>query len=493
MRKTVSVLVTALIILSSAQVFAVTTRTENGMKYQLLSSGMVEITGYNGAQGKKPVIPETINGVKVVSIGAYAFSPKKGNKKIVSIKIPKTVKVIKHDAFKKSSLKSVRIPDSVKKICARAFAAVKIKKISIPSSVKKVGAGVFEKCKNLKKVVIKKGLENIGGSMFFNCKKLKKLIIPNSVKEIGKSAFKNCGLKKIKISKNVKSIHKEAFVSDSENRKLEIIKVNKKNKYFSSRDGVLFNKDKTELIAYPANKGGGPNRGKYYKKLPELTPEQEQARDYIIPKSVKKINKYAFTGTNIYSVVIPGSVGKIGKEVFAGCWDLSEVEIEDGVTSIEKKAFNECYDLVTVSLPKTLKTIEEKAFLYSGVETIHLPQGLKIVKKEAFLGCAFTSIAIPKSVEEIGNKAFGFETGEDGKPGRTNKEFIVKGYKDTKAEQYAKKYNFEFDQLINLPRDKESNFPVWVIITTGALFLGAAAVLLVKVYKRNKRIRRQRK
>lgn len=490
MKKVITLLISVLILISSLQLGALTAGAVGGFEYRFIGKEKAEITGYNGAQGKKPTIPKKIKGKKVVSIGAFAFSPKKGNKKIVSVKIPKTVKIIKHDAFKNSPIKSVKIPKSVKKICARAFESSKLKKITIPSSVIKVGEGVFRKCKKLKKVVIGSGLKRIGNSMFSKCSKLKKIKIPKSVKEIGEYAFKNCGIKKIKISKNIKKIGKEAFLCDSYNQKLEEFDVDKGNKKYSSQDGVLFNKDKTKLIAYPANRGGGPNRSKYYQLPPILTPEQEEARAYIIPDGVEKIEKNAFKGTNILTVEIPGSIEKINKGAFAGAKDLTEAAIGEGVVSIDKKAFYECYDLAKVMLPKTIERIEEKAFLYSGVDTIHFPQDLKYIGKEAFLGTALSSIAIPRNIEKIGNKAFGFDPGKDGKPGRTNKKFTVKGYKETKAEDYALKYNFTFKQLINLPRDDESNFPVWVVITASALFLTAAVILIIRIRKRNRRIKK---
>lgn len=469
-------------ILLSLNISASAASAESSMKYKTLPDGTLEITGYNGAQGKKPVIPSEINGRKVTSIGKYAFM-----RKIVSVKIPSTVKVIKNEAFSTESLKSVRIPSSVKKIYSGAFASTKITKIAIPSSVKKVGRGVFEDCKKLKKVVIKNGLKKISGRMFASCKKLEKIVIPRSVKVIGEEAFEDCGLKVIKIGKGVKRIGKGAFSSYEGKPRLERFKVDKNNRYFSSAGGVLFNKDKTELIAYPVNRGGGKNRSDSFKKVPKLTDEQKSKRAYTIPKSVKKLRKGAFTGSNVQKIVITGEIKQVSAEAFSSCEDLSEVTMEDGVESVGKNAFYDCFSLNTVNLPETLKTIEEGAFIYSGVEKINLPEGLETIEKEAFLGCNFSEITIPKTVEAIGISALGFEVGDCGVADAPEKDFVIKGYKDTEAQRYAKNYGFEFKQLMGLPEVGEHDFPIWIVISACALFAGALAVVIVKLIGRKRK------
>ncbi len=89
------------------------------------------------------------------------------------------------------------------------------------------------------------------------------------------------------------------------------IKVDNGNINYSSRNGVLFNKDKTELIQYPIGKTD---------------------TKYVIPTSVKIIKQYAFyKSKNLLSVTIPNSIKNIREGAFSGCSALNSIlsKIED--------------------------------------------------------------------------------------------------------------------------------------------------------------------
>jgi len=120
------------------------------------------------------------------------------------------------------------------------------------------------------------------------------------------------------------------------------------NPVYASHNGVLFNKDKTELLLCP--------RGK---------------RDYVVPDSVVKIGCGAFEGCSyLGSVTIPNSVTVIGEGAFYGCMDLSSIVIPDSVTEIGDYAFGSCYNLSAVTLPKSVVKMGNNVF--SGC--ISLPQ-----------------------------------------------------------------------------------------------------------------------
>ena len=106
--------------------------------------------------------------------------------------------------------------------------------------------------KIIEKVIINNGIINIGNFAFLECDYLKSIEIPNSIISIGHYAFYECSsLENIFIPNNTKSIGKMAFI---ECMSLTNIDVEENNNYYASVEGVLYNKEKTNLICYPVDK-----------------------------------------------------------------------------------------------------------------------------------------------------------------------------------------------------------------------------------------------
>ncbi|MBR3703874.1 MAG: leucine-rich repeat protein [Oscillospiraceae bacterium] len=153
------------------------------------------------------------------------------------------------------------------------------------------------------KVVIESGATSIGNYAFAGCSALAGITIPGSVTSIGRQAFAGCGsLTRVQVSANVMNIGQCAFGGCS---KLAEIVVDSGNQYYSSLNGVLFNKDQTTLIACPAGR---------------------TQTEYAIPDGVTVIGKNAFEGCgSLANVTIPGSVTHIGSSAFSGCTRLATV------------------------------------------------------------------------------------------------------------------------------------------------------------------------
>ena len=166
----------------------------------------------------------------------------------------------------------------------------------------------------------------IKSSAFNGCANLTSIIIPDSVTSIGDFAFENCsGLTSITIPDSVTSIGDHAFYNCSS---LTNITVSENNKYFSSLNGVLFNKDKTELITYPNG---------------------NERTEYTIPDSVTSIIEGAFAYcSNLITVKIPDSVTDITDKTFYVCSSLTSVIIPDSVTHIGYNAFKYCKNLTSI-------------------------------------------------------------------------------------------------------------------------------------------------
>ena len=229
-------------------------------------------------------------------------------------------------AFKGSLVEEIYIGEKLEYIPAEAFTYCPIRNLDIPDNIKRIDRSAFSGCTLLENINLGNGVTEIGDYVFESCRGLTSVTIPDSVTTIGDNAFRECtGLTNVTIPDSVEFLGSGVF---SRCTSLTSITVDKNNENYSSRDGVLFNKDQTTLIQYPAG---------------------NQRDTYIIPDSVKSIGEYAFSGcTGLTSITIPDSVTSIGIDAFDGCTGLTSITIPDSVTNIGGAAFYGCKGLTDV-------------------------------------------------------------------------------------------------------------------------------------------------
>ena len=279
--------------------------------------------------------------------------------------------------------------------------------VVIPDGIKTICNDAFKYCKKLKSVVMPDSITRIGKYAFMFCTSLERINISNGITEISKDVFGELkNLKTLIIGAGVKSIDL-SVLGDSE--ELLNIEVDKDNQYFSSRDGVLYDKSLTTLIMVFS-------RSRETVIIPngvETIAENaflgcENLNSITIPGSVKSIGERSFRGCNLNSIIIAGSVKSIGKEAFQECESLYTVEIQNGVETIAENAFLGCEKLNSIIIPGSVKSIGKKAFQFcESLHTVEIQNGVEIIDEEAFEYCKnLNGITIPGSVKSIGKSAF---------------------------------------------------------------------------------------
>ena len=307
----------------------------------------------------------------VTSISYRAFS---GCKSLTSITIPDSVTSIDELVFEDCTcLTSITIPDSVTEVSDRAFigcTSLTAINVAIENQYYASANGVLynkdkttiiyypdgKKDKNYK---IPDGVTSIGEYAFDDCTSLTSITIPNSVTSIGEYAFYGCAsLTSILIPNSVTEIDDSAFIGCTS---LATINVATGNRNYVSVDGVLYNKNKTELIRYPDGK---------------------KDKNYTIIDGVTSVGQLAFCGcTSFTSVTIPNSVTEIGSSAFRNCTSLTNITIPNSVTSVGSCAFMGCTSLTSITIPDSVTYIGAYALGYSRIislSEIEKIEGFKI-------------------------------------------------------------------------------------------------------------------
>lgn len=219
----------------------------------------------------------------------------------------------------KGESKNVVIPDRLRgkkvvKIDEDVFSETEIVSVTLGKYITAISKSAFSDCEALAEVNLDSKLKSIGESCFLGCKSLTELKIPASVEKIDDAAFINSGIVNLDLSSN------DNFVIE---------------------DGVLYNKDKTELYMALS--------------CADLT-------DFECPDSVTLIRPYAFFGhSEMKTIKLSSVLKKIDYATFLQCSSLKELYVPDSVESIAELALSES-GIERVYITKNTRKIDKMAF-----------------------------------------------------------------------------------------------------------------------------------
>jgi hypothetical protein len=342
------------------------------------------------------------------------------------------------------------IPENlgIREIADDAFTSSRIRSVIISANVDYIGEWTFNGCDNLTSIIVdeQNAVYSSAGGVLFNKDKTVlyqyplaregAYTVPIGVLHISDFAFVNCvDLSDLSIPASVSSVPAGVFSGCG---RLTNITVDVQNDAYSSIGGVLFNKDRTVLIQYPAGREGAytiPNGVLHIEDYAFLLCEGLTAVNIpagvitigdmaftecvslsriIIPAGVTSIGDYAFSRCErLVAVSIPVGVISIGGGAFSGCLSLASVIIPAGISLIGTLTFYDCWNLTSITIPLGVTDIGMGAFFNCfGLTSITIPQGVTTIREFAFSGCeSLTSVIIPASVSSIGASAFSWCTG----------------------------------------------------------------------------------
>ena len=352
----------------------------------------------------------------------------------------------------REQIQKVIIEDGVTNIGYGAFYyCSNLTNVEIPNSVTSIDSFAFQMCSSLSEIRIPDSVTTIGRAAFSMCKSLTGVTIPDSVTRVEEAAFIGCeALTDVTIGKGVSYLCCTAFMRCSG---LTEFKISPENAHYCvSEDGVLFNKDMTYLVSYPAGKAGAYTVPDTVTEIGYCAFESCKSLTTVtIPASVEQIDESAFYNTGLKEVHFEGDAPElIATYVGDHYWfrhyaglTLPVYYPADNATWTDeaKAAFNEstlkwvaygddgylakgtCGENLTWTLTEEgLLTISGTGAMteYSNmdypwysrrenIKTVIVEDGVTTIGNWAFASCtSLTSVKIPNSVTSIGDDAFYF-------------------------------------------------------------------------------------
>lgn len=358
--------------------------------YQVFD-GQVTVTGHVCGSKQECVIPDTIEGYPVTTIGYEAF-------------------------YNCSCITELTVPGSVTVIEKNAFTfCEKLTELTVSEGVIRIEKDAFFGCDELEQLTLPNSVVFLGDDAFSCCEKLEEVFIPKTLTQMGSGVFSGCP--------NMAGIwveeHHPVYKSDSL--------------------GVCYSKDGTQLLQVPASFSGHFTVPEGVKRIaPSAFGYCENLTGVTLPDSVTAIGAEAFFDCrNLTDLTIPDSVTDIAINSFTGCqqlqyesyghaqyignennpyrcllkatdMDITEITIHPQTKIIGRNAFAICDELTQIRIPEGVTHIGAGAF--SGIQQLMdltVADSVISIGDHAFMACPrLSTVTVPKSVVELGQAVF---------------------------------------------------------------------------------------
>lgn len=351
-----------------------------------MGNGVTPVEFEAGQDGKPFTIPTKITvGDKVFTVTevasqAFSYYPDETGRIVYypsSITIPSSIKKIQKKGFHGSKAKTIIFDkgSQLEKIEDRAFDFSELEEIELPASLEYIGTSAFSFSQKLKKLTFSSSskLELISHEAFANLSNLEKLTLPKSVKTLGSNLFR--------LTTSLKHVD-----------------VEEENESFASVDGVLFSKDKTQLIYYPSQKND--ESYKTPKETKELASYSFNKNSYLkkleLNEGLEKIGTFAFADAiKLEEISLPNSLETIERLAFYGNLELKELILPDNVKNFGKHVMNGLPKLKSLTIGNNINSLP--SFFLSGV--LDSLKEIHIKNKSTEFSVKKDTFAIPETVK----------------------------------------------------------------------------------------------
>lgn len=285
----------------------------------------------------------------------------------------------------------ITFKDGCTKIAHKAlFKNTDVKKVNIPASVKAIGGAAFAGCTNLSQVnfAADAQIEDLDWRAFYDCTALTSIKIPDSVTRIGTETFSGCtSLATIDISK------------ESKLTKIE----------YGAFGYYPYKIDLKSLGNFYDINPSGPSTSAQGVKVKEIYLPKESIKNYGGGSAAG-----LFAGCTTLEKVTIGSSGdskaeltkaELPYEMFAGCTNLTTVNMDKNVKTIGTAAFAECTGLKSIDLTE-VKEVMSYAFIKAGLSEVTIPSSVEKIGAITFGGC--TSLETMTLESRLSGEDLGF-------------------------------------------------------------------------------------